>query len=219
VRTANRIIVLLAVLSAAISLLVPVLANAQAATKVGGATPVEALTPQEREMLALAQEFARRVTETLERWVAAKEVTPERLFSFLYYPMPDTDPPKFTTDYDRLADRDLPGIQEALLARSAAIVFTVTVDRNGYLPTHNQRYAQPLTGNLANDLVNNRTKRIFNDRTGLAAARSTAPFLIQRYQRDTGESMADLSVPVHVLGKHWGAVRIGFRYLEAAKVN
>lgn len=217
-RTANRLVVLLAVLSAAISLFVPILAHAQT-TKVGGATPVEALTPQEREMLALGNEFARRVQETLERWIAAKEITPERLFGFLYYPVPDTDPPKFTTDYDRLADRDLPAIQEGLLARSAAIVFTVTVDRNGYLPTHNQRYSQPLTGNLANDLVNNRTKRIFNDRTGLAAAQNTAPFLIQRYQRDTGEAMADLSVPVQVQGKHWGAVRIGFRYVEAAKVN
>jgi methyl-accepting chemotaxis protein len=90
----------------------------------------------------------------------------------------------------------------------------VTVDRNGYLPTHNQRYSQPLTGNLANDLVNNRTKRIFNDRTGLAAAQSTAPFLVQNYQRDTGETMADLSVPVFVQGKHWGAVRIGYRRVE-----
>jgi methyl-accepting chemotaxis protein len=90
----------------------------------------------------------------------------------------------------------------------------VLVDRNGYLPTHNLRYSQPLTGNLANDLVNNRTKRIFNDKTGLAAARNQAPFLIQRYQRDTGETMVDLSVPVMVKGAHWGALRIGYRQVE-----
>jgi methyl-accepting chemotaxis protein len=62
--------------------------------------------------------------------------------------------------------------------------------------------------------VNNRTKRIFNDRTGLAAAQNTAPFLIQKYQRDTGETMADLSVPIFIDGRHWGAVRIGYRHLE-----
>jgi methyl-accepting chemotaxis protein len=73
----------------------------------------------------------------------------------------------------------------------------------------------PLTGNLASDLVNNRTKRIFNDRTGLAAASSRSPFLVQRYQRDTGELMADLSVPVFVRGAHWGAVRIGYRAIDA----
>ena len=203
--------------SAAVALLValaPAAAHAET-VKVGGITSVESLTAQEREMLALGNEFARRATETLEKWLAAKEVTPERLFSFLYYPTPNTDPPKFSTDYDKLSDRDILPIQESILARSPAIVFTVTVDKNGYLPTHNQRYSMPLTGNLASDLVNNRTKRIFNDKTGLAAAQNTAPWLVQNYQRDTGETMADLSVPIFVQGKHWGAVRIGYRRLEA----
>ena len=186
----------------------PAPARAQAARAI---TAVEALSAQEREMLALGNEFARRVTATLEGWLAKKEVSRERLFSFLYYPMPDTDPPKFTTDYDKLADRDLVEIQEDILSRSPTLIYTVTVDRNGYLPTHNQRYSQPLTGNKASDLVNNRTKRIFNDRTGLAAAVNREPFLVQRYQRDTGETMADLSVPIVVGGKHWGAIRLGYR--------
>lgn len=209
-----------AALFAAALALSPAPARAQT-VKVGGVTPVEALTSQEREMLALGTEFARRITETMERWIAGKEVAPDRLFSFLYYPLPNTDPPKFSTDYDRLADREGPGgfveIQEQIYNRSPnVIVYTVTVDRNGYLPTHNKRYSMPLTGNLASDLVNNRTKRIFNDRTGLAAAQNTAPFLIQNYQRDTGETMADLSVPISVQGKHWGAVRIGYRRVETA---
>ncbi len=198
--------------------LLPAAASAQA--KRGAAAPAaadpspETLTAQEREMLELGREFARRCTDTLEGWLAKKEVAPERLFSFLYYPQPDTDPPKFTTDYDKLADRDVLAIEEEILARAPTIIYTVMVDKNGYLPTHNQRYSQPLTGNTAADLVNNRTKRIFNDRTGIAAAQSTAPYLIQRYQRDTGETMIDLSVPVTVKGKHWGALRLGYRQVE-----
>jgi methyl-accepting chemotaxis protein len=175
------------------------------------AAQVDALNAQEKEMLGAAQDFARRVTESMEGWLAAKEVSEERLFASLYYPIARTDPPKFSTDWDRLADRDIQGIEEAVMTRSQSLVFAVLVDKFGYLPTHNLRYSQPLTGNLANDLVNNRTKRIFNDKTGLAAARSLAPFLIQRYQRDTGETMVDLSVPVFVRGMHWGAVRLGFR--------
>jgi methyl-accepting chemotaxis protein len=192
-----------------------VLAAGARAEPARAATPsVDNLTAQEREMLALANEFSRRCAEAMERWIAKKEVTEERLFSALYYPIPKTDPPKFTTDWDRLSDRDILPIEEAILAKSPAIFFAVMVDRFGYLPTHNARYAQPLTGNLANDLVNNRTKRIFNDRTGLAAARNEAPFLVQRYQRDTGELLADLSVPLYVRGVRWGAVRIGYRHLE-----
>jgi methyl-accepting chemotaxis protein len=197
-------------------LLAPALARAQLQTKMGGQTPVESLTAQEQEMLAVATEFSRRCGETLERWIASKETTEEKLFSSLYYPIPKTDPPKFTTDWDRLSDRDIQAIEEGVLARSPVMIYAVMVDKYGYLPTHNARYSQPLTGNLGNDLVNNRTKRIFNDRTGLAAARNKAPFLVQRYQRDTGEVMADLSVPVMVRGLHWGAVRLGYRALDAA---
>lgn len=34
-------------------------------------------------------------------------------------------------------------------------------NHDGYVPTHNRRFAQPLTGDPARDLVGNRTKRIF----------------------------------------------------------
>ncbi len=211
-RLLRRSAVLLAVATAA-ALAPP--ASAAQPKRPGTEASTDDLSSQEREMLERGKEFARRCTEAIERWVAKKEVSPERLFSFLYYPLPDTDPPKFTTDYDKLSDRDIQAIEEEILAEDSTIIFTVLVDKNGYLPTHNQRYSQPLTGNKASDLVNNRTKRIFSDRTGLLAAQNTEPYLIQRYQRDTGETMADLSVPVFIGGKHWGAVRIGYRQLGA----
>jgi methyl-accepting chemotaxis protein len=202
--------VLLAVATAAFA---PPVDAAQPKRPGGETSTLDELSAQEREMLELGNEFARRCTAVIERWLAKKEVSPERLFSFLYYPLPDTDPPKFTTDYDKLSDRDIQAIEEEILAQASTIIYTVMVDKNGYLPTHNQRYSQPLTGNKASDLVNNRTKRIFSDRTGLLAAQNTEPFLIQKYQRDTGETMADLSVPIMIGGKHWGAVRIGYRQL------
>jgi methyl-accepting chemotaxis protein len=186
-----------------------------AQARVNVAELAESLQPQEREMLLLAADFSKRCSEAMENWVATKETTEEKLFSFLYFPIPKTDPPKFTTDFDRLADRDIQGIEEQVLGKYSTLIYAVLVDKFGYLPTHNLRYSQPLTGNMANDLVNNRTKRIFNDKTGIAASKSTAPFLIQRYQRDTGETMVDLSVPVMIKGTHWGAVRLGYRMVES----
>ncbi|MBI2864728.1 MAG: hypothetical protein HYX94_09235 [Chloroflexi bacterium] len=56
----------------------------------------------------------------------------------------------------------------------------------------------------------NRTKRLFNDVTGFRAAKNREDFLLQVYRRDTGETMKDLSVPVLIKGKHWGAFRIGY---------
>jgi hypothetical protein len=172
------------------------------------------LSAQDKEVLASATQLAGEISQIMERWIVAKAITEEKLFSRLYYPMAGTDPIKYGTDYDALADRDFVAPQEKVLARSAAYVFVVVTDVNGYLPTHNQRYSQPLTGNHAVDLVNNRTKRIFGDRTGFGAARNEAPYLLQRYKRDTGEQMADLSVPIMVRGKHFGCVRVGYKREE-----
>ncbi|MFC1642093.1 hypothetical protein ACFL5O_05310, partial [Myxococcota bacterium] len=154
------------------------------------------VSPQTEEVLGAATKFAREVEQVLDNWVTSGSLPEDRLFSRLYYPMPNTDPTKYTTDYDVLADRDLPGIQEKYAAKSSMIGYAILVDINGYVPTHNRRFSQPLTGNRAVDLVNNRTKRIFGDLVGFRAARNREPYLIQQYQRDTGELMADLSIPV-----------------------
>jgi methyl-accepting chemotaxis protein len=172
------------------------------------------LTAQDREVLGWANQLAAETGQMLERWISSRAISEEKLFARLYYPIGKTDPPKYSTEYSVLADRELPVLQEKVVRKSGAVVFAVLTDINGYLPTHNQRYSLPLTGNLAFDLVNNRTKRIFGDRTGIAAARNEAPYLLQRYKRDTGELMADLSVPVRVRGKHWGCVRIGYRQTD-----
>lgn len=87
------------------------------------------------------------------------------------------------------------------------------MDRKGYFPTHNKKYSQPLTGKYEVDLVHNRGKRIFADRTGQRAGSNTQPLLLQTYKRDTGEILHDLSVPIMVRGRHWGGFRIGFRRL------
>ena len=87
--------------------------------------------------------------------------------------------------------------------------FAIAVDENGYAPTHNRKFAQPPTGDPARDLLCSRDKRIFDDDTAINAARSQVPVLLQTYLRDTGELLNDLSMPVVIDGRHWGAVRVG----------
>ena len=200
-----------AILGMACAGLAPARAGAQAHSKVAPPVQVDSLTAQEKEMLAIANDLAKRCAAAMERWIANKETTEEKLFASLYYPVPDTDPPMYSTDWDRFADRDIQPIEEAALAKSSAIAFAILTDKNGYIPAHNQRYSLPLTGNKAMDLVNNRTKKIVVHKTALRAQRNERPFLFQRYPRETGEMMVDLSVPLYVRGAHWGTVRVGYR--------
>lgn len=160
---------------------------------------------------ALGVACAAEVVDQFDLLLTSGKLTMAQLFDTFYVPIPNTEPQKYHTRYDQLIDPILRPVLDKTLEQSERFVFVVAVDVNGYLPTHNSRYSRPLTGDPDTDTKGNRTKRMFNDRTGLAAARNTAPYLLQRYSRDTGETMSDLSVPIVVRGRHWGALRIGYR--------
>ncbi len=159
---------------------------------------------------AAAAEMARVLTEAVD---SGKFSLPD-LFDENYQPIPNTTPQKYHTMYDQYLDEKIQEYEDSLLA-NPHVSFAVLVDRNGYLPTHNSKYAQPLTGNYEKDKLANRTKRIFNDKVGLTAARYDGrdgkDYLQQAYERDTGEKMWDVSAPVIVKGRHWGAFRIGYQ--------
>lgn len=138
-------------------------------------------------------------------------ITRAALFNRTYVPIAGTDPQKHHSSFDQFTDRVMPALQEAILNATPQLAYAGAVDNNGYFPTHNQKFCQPLTGDYQIDLLNNRTKRIFNDRTGKRCGANLRPFLIQTYQRDTGEVMHDMSVPIYVAGEHWGGFRIGYR--------
>lgn len=163
------------------------------------------------EIRALAQQAARDVGKAFEHAIANGQITEAALFDRTYKPIPNTNPEKHKTAFDAFTDRILPAIQEPILERMPQVAYAGAVDNNGYFPTHNRKFSKPLTGNYDVDLVNNRTKRIFNDRTGARCGSNTKPFLLQTYKRDTGEVMHDLSAPIYVNGKHWGGFRVGYR--------
>ncbi len=157
-----------------------------------------------------AHNAAREIGLIFEKAIASGKITKQALFSHDYKEIPGTNPQKFSTSFDKFTDQVLPEIQEPILQRNAFIAYAGAVNTKGYFPTHNKKYSQPLTGDVAKDLVHNRTKRIFSDRTGSRCGSHTNHFLLQTYKRDTGEVMHDLSVPIMVNGEHWGGFRIGY---------
>ncbi len=142
--------------------------------------------------------------------LGAKRLTVAQLFDTFYIPIANTAPQKFTTQYDKIIDSALKVILDKYLAKDSRLLFVVAVDKNGYLPTHNSKYSLPPTSDPDYNTKYSREKRLFNDRTGLAAAKNIQPFLLQKYSRDTGEELFDLSVPILINDKHWGAIRIGY---------
>jgi len=187
------------------------MALAEKAESIAGALGDSGIASDHDPIRIAAQEAAAEVGRIFDAAIKAGQITHDALFDRRYQPIPNTNPPKHATKFDGFTDKVLPAVQEALLAAMPQLAYAGAVDNNGYFPTHNKKFSQPLTGDFDVDIVNNRTKRIFNDRTGSRCGSNTKPFLLQTYKRDTGEVMHDLSAPIYVNGKHWGGFRIGYR--------
>lgn len=162
-------------------------------------------------MFAVARHAADAVQDSFEQAIARGVIGQADLLSLEHEPVPHTNPTKFTSRFDAFTDKVLPSIQEEVLKQNPELVFAICTNKRGYVPTHNDKFAKPLTGRYDVDLINSRSKRMFNDRTGSRCGSHTQKVLLQTYKRDTGEIMHDLSVPIFLNGIHWGGFRMGYR--------
>ena len=132
-----------------------------------------------------------------------------------YREIPGTDPKQYLSEYIDFTDRVLPPIQDPVQKSDPRIAFCVAWARSGYLPTHNPNYSHPQGPDPVWNNANCRNRRLFNDRNVQKIAANTKPFLLQTYRRDMGGGnfvlMKDLSSPIFIRGRHWGAFRMGFR--------
>src|SRR6056297_1983388 len=140
-------------------------------------------------MIEIAQSRAAQIAEAFADALTAGQISERDLFDTDYAPIAGSDPQQVMTRFVRLTDRNL--------------------------PTHNARFSHPQSHDPVWNAAHCRTRRIFDDRVGLKAGRSTAPFLLQVYRRDMGGGqsvlMKDLSAPITVGGRHWGGLRLAYR--------
>ncbi len=166
-------------------------------------------------LIRLAVETAARISKEFEAGIERGEITAARLFDERYREIPGSNPKQFLTEYVQFTDRVLPPIQDPVQKADPRIVFSVAWARGGFLPTHNPEYSQPQGKDPVWNAAHCRNRRLFNDRAVQKVAANTKAFLVQTYRRDMGGGkfvlMKDLSSPIFVNGRHWGAFRIGFR--------
>jgi len=159
----------------------------------------------------LARQGATQIAAQFEADIQAGRISASDLFDRHYQPIAGSEPAKYSTRFDRYADQVLPALQEPLLSQHEGLVFAIACTAEGYVPTHNNAFNHPPCGNPEVDRLKSRSKRLFNDRTGIRCGSHQQPLLLQTYMRDTGELMHDLSVPIMVQGRHWGGLRLGYK--------
>ncbi|WP_332683463.1 methyl-accepting chemotaxis protein [Bosea sp. (in: a-proteobacteria)] len=169
-----------------------------------------------RPLIERAQLFSRQVALLFEDALSQRRLSEDELFDTDYAALPDTEPRQFTNRALPVLQAILPPALAEALRSDSRLVFTVAIDRNGYIPVHHPQYSLPQRpGDRDWDPAYSRDRRIFDDRAGIMAARSTRPFLVQSYHRDMGEAgtqlMREVDAPLRVNGRHWGGVRMAYR--------
>jgi methyl-accepting chemotaxis protein len=171
---------------------------------------------EDSPFIARVTELAAQISARFEQALDQGELAEGDLFDSHYVKIPGSNPQQVRTRFLEFTDRVLPAFQEPMLELSPKVVFCAAVDRNGYLPTHNLKFSKPQGADPVWNAANCRNRRIFDDRTGLGAARNQRRFLLQTYRRDMGGGrfvlMKDLSAPIVVRGKHWGGLRLAYQF-------
>lgn len=177
---------------------------------------IETIESSYRPLIEKAQAFAVEVATLMEEALGGSLVDEAELFDVEYIAVPETDPQQYRNRALPVLEAILPPLLARTLASDPRLLFTIAIDRNGYIPVHNAAYAMPQRP--ADPIWNashSRNMRIFDDRAGIAAARSVRPFLVQSYLRDMGggvtEMVREVDAPLRINGRHWGGVRMAYR--------
>ncbi|WP_428605323.1 methyl-accepting chemotaxis protein [Sedimenticola sp.] len=158
-------------------------------------------------MILTARDWANQIQQALNE-LAGSGVN---LFDTNYQPVPNTNPQKYTVPYVSAYEKIIQPMIDSYIKARPEFIYAVPVDKNGYLPAHHSHLSKPMTGNFEIDNPNSRHLKIYNNnRAEVRRAANTEPFLLQTYIRDTGEVLNDLSLPLYINGKHWGAFILGF---------
>lgn len=152
---------------------------------------------------------AKSISRILEEAIDNGVLTLDDVMDTNYIEIPGSTPPKYHTRYDAYTDKAILSLQDEIV-KDPEVLYAVALDINGYLPTHNSNYSLALTGDTQKDLSRNRAKRFFKDTYALHAGKNKQMGYMQKYERDTGETVWDISSPIYIKGKHWGCFRVGF---------
>ncbi|MDB5605777.1 MAG: chemotaxis protein [Bradyrhizobium sp.] len=166
-------------------------------------------------LIRVVIDTARQISAAFEAAIERGDIRIDQLMDENYREILGTNPKQYLTDYVAFTDRILPPIQDPIQKIDPRIVFCVAWAKGGYLPTHNPNYRLPQGADPVWNNANCRNKRLFDDRAVRKVAANSKPFLLQTYRRDMGGGnfvlMKDLSSPITIHGRHWGAFRMGFR--------
>jgi methyl-accepting chemotaxis protein len=173
------------------------------------------IAPMDAAIIEHSRAVAAQIATVMTTAVERGELSMGDLFDENYQLIPGSNPPQHVNRYTDFADRVIAPIQEAVLGFDPRIVFCNCSDRNGYVAAHNKRYSKPQGSDPVWNAANCRNRRLARDRSFDACVASPRPYLLVTYRRDMGGGefamMKYCGIKIHIAGRFWGILAVGFR--------
>lgn len=176
---------------------------------------ITALTQENAAAIGLSQRFAQEISEAFTNAVSEHRVSMDDLFSSELTLIEGTDPPQFGHPAMSVFEDVLPTIMARYYRLEANMAYAVATTRDCFVPIHHASLSQPQRPtDLRFNQAFSRHRRIYDDRWTLRAAAFSPHPVVQACTRDIPEGFGalvrDVSAPLYVQGRHWGAAQIAY---------
>ncbi len=176
------------------------------------AAMIGALQRESVRDISRSRHFAASIAFAFTRAVNQRSVSFAQLCALKLPMVKGSDPAQYEHPAQHWFDANMPDI----LARHFRpdMAYAVAADRNGFVPVHQPLFSQPQrSGDILFNHSFARNRRVYDDRWTLASARFAMKPMVQARQRDMphglGALVRNVSAPIRVMGRHWGAAQIG----------
>ena len=160
------------------------------------------------------RDVAKTIMDTFEQALGSGELSQADLWDTAYQQVPGVEPPHYLVRHTEFCASKFQRLFDETVASLPNVVACTVGDVNNYYPCINSAFAKPPTDDPAFNAGNSRARTRQLDRTSLNMMTSDKPFLVQSYRRNMGtrfDLMKNVSVPIIVGGRRWGALRIMVR--------
>lgn len=181
-------------------------------------TALTGIVTDDTPFIEAARNGARKVEWIFSAAISGGSLTIAQLFDDKPRLIEGTDPQQWMAEYTSLADDQVRPLLAATKAMSDRIRLSSVICKTGYVPTHLDEFSKPPGPDREWNAAHCRNRRFYQDDVALASALNAMPFLLQTVRPPLGETrqsvMKDVSVPIYVKGRHWGAFRVAYRAIS-----
>ncbi len=133
------------------------------------------------------------------------------VFSRTYTPIPNTDPPQFTTVWSEPLQQILQGPMDAWYEKTKhqGVNFCMPVDDHGYVAVNRSGLSKPRTGNVEVDRAQSRVKYFAVVGKRVEENRKITDIALSTFTVIDGSILFSMARPLIVRGKRWGTINIG----------